>query len=100
MPLGSKIWLFSKGMVELERDEYGVYELLDNLDKILYIGCGNVRGSLLTHLADGKYPITGALNFSVEYTWDEEKSRKRKEEELVRYHEANKRYPKYNKPEN
>jgi hypothetical protein len=100
MPLGSKIWLYTKSIVELERDEFGVYELLDNSDKILYIGCGKVRGSLMTHFEDGTYPITGALNFSVEYTWDEEKSRKRQVEELARYHDENKLYPKYNKPKN
>jgi len=99
MPLGSKIWLFEKRIVELEREDYGVYELLDDSDKILYIGCGNVRGSLITHFEDGKNPISGAFNFSVEYTWDEEKSRKRQQEELARYYDKNKRYPKYNKPE-
>ncbi len=97
MPLGSKIWLFTKSIVDLERDDYGVYELLDNSDKILYIGFGKIRNSLLTHFADGKQPIAGAFNFSVEYTWDEEKSKKRQKEELDKFYEENKRYPKYNK---
>jgi hypothetical protein len=38
MSLGSKIWLFTKSIVDLERDDYGVYELLDSSDQILYIG--------------------------------------------------------------
>ncbi|MGI0073586.1 MAG: hypothetical protein ACREA3_07225 [Nitrosotalea sp.] len=42
-------------------------------------------------------PISGTFNFSVEYTWDEEKSKKRQKEELDNYYETNKKYPKYNK---
>lgn len=30
MPLGSKRWLYTKSIVELEREEYGIYELLDS----------------------------------------------------------------------
>jgi hypothetical protein len=97
MPLGSKIWLFTKNIVDLERDAYGVYELLDNSDQILYIGYGKIHCSLMTHFTDGKDPISGAFNFSVEYTWDEEKSKKRQREELDKYYITNKRYPKYNK---
>jgi hypothetical protein len=51
----------------------------------------------MTHFADGKDPISGTINFSVEYTWDEEKSKKRQKEELAKYYVANKRYPKYNR---
>lgn len=97
MPLGSKIWLFTKSIVELERDDYGVYELLDSSDRILYIGYGKIHCTLMTHFADDKDPISGAFNFSVEYTWDEEKSKKRQREELDKYYITNKRYPKYNK---
>jgi len=97
MPLGFRIWLFSKSIVDLEREDYGVYELLDSSDEILYIGYGSVRSSLMTHFADGKEPVHGAFNFSVEYTWDEEKSKKRQKEELDRFYQTNKRYPKFNK---
>lgn len=97
MPLGSKIWLFSKAIVDLERDDYGVYELLDRSDNILYIGYGKIHCALMTHFADGKEPIGGVFNFSVEYTWDEEKSKKRQREELAKFYEKNNRYPKYNK---
>jgi len=97
MPIGSKIWLFTKSIVELERDDYGIYEILDRLDKVLYIGYGRIYDSLITHFADGQEPIADAFNFSVEYTWDEEKSKKRQREELNKFYEINKRYPKYNK---
>ena len=97
MPLGSKIWLFTKSIVDFERDDYGVYELLDRSDNILYIGYGKIHCTLMTHFADGSESIHGVFNFSVEYTWDEEKSKKRQQEELAKYYEKNKRYPKYNK---
>lgn len=96
MTLGSKIWIFNKTIVGLERDDYGVYEILDRSDNILYIGQGSIRSSLLKHFPDGKHPISGAFNFSVEYTWDEEKSRKRHREELVKFHKENNDYPKFN----
>jgi hypothetical protein len=96
MPIGSRIWLFTKSIVELEREDHGVYELLDVSDNILYIGYGNIRSSLLSHFADGSHPIDGAFNFSAEYTWDEERSKRRQKQELAKYHEANKKYPKFN----
>ncbi len=96
MPLGSKIWLFTKTIAKLERDDYGVYELLDSSDNILYIGYGKVHSSLLKHFADGSHTITGAHNFSVEYTWTEEKSKKRYNEEIVKYYEKHGKYPTFN----
>ena len=77
MPLGSNIWLFMKSVVNLERDDYGVYELLDRSNMIIYIGCGKIHCSLMEHFADGKSPIIEALRFSAEYTWNEEKSKNR-----------------------
>ena len=96
MPLGSKIWLFTKAIVDLERADYGIYELLDNSDDILYIGYGDVRSSLSKHFSDGLLPIAGATNFTVEYTWDKEKAKKRQQEELEKYYKTKKRYPKFN----
>lgn len=94
----TKIWLFRKSIVDLERDDYGVYELLDNDDKIIYMGCGKIRCSLLKHFADGKNPIDDAQSFSVEYTWSEEKAIKRFHEEISKYYKQNGKYPKFNKP--
>jgi hypothetical protein len=96
MPLGSRIWLYTKSIVELEHDDYGVYEILDNSDNILYIGYGKIRSSLMKHFADGQDPLHGAFNFSAEYTWDEQKSKKRQQEELGKYYQTNKKYPKFN----
>lgn len=96
MSLGSKIWLFAKSVVELERDDFGDYELLDNSDNILYIGYGRISSSLVSHFADGKHPVDGVFNFSVKYTWSEEKVKKQQQEELAKYFQKNKKYPKFN----
>ena len=97
MPLGSDIWLFRKSIVKLERDDFGIYELLDRSDKIIYIGYGNIRCSLLEHFADGKSPINDAWSFSVEYTWDEKKSKIKQNEELEKYCKKHNKYPEFNK---
>ena len=96
LPLGAKKWTFAKSVVVLERDEYGVYELLDSNGIILYIGHGKIMTSLLQHLENGTYPITGARGFSVEYTWDRIKSETRHREELARYYKEYGAYPRFN----
>lgn len=95
MPLGTKKWIFTKSVVRMERDAYGIYELLDSIDDVLYIGYGKISVILLTHFEDGSHPIIGAKRFSVEYTWDKEKSEARCKEELARHYEEFGRYPKF-----
>jgi len=51
----------------------------------------------MTHFADGKEPVGGSFNFSVEYTWDEVKAKKQHKDELDKFYEKNKKYPRYNK---
>lgn len=97
MPLGNNKWIFTKSVVKLERDEYGIYELIDTADNILYIGYGKIRSILLTHFGDGSYPIYDAKRFSVEYTWSLEKAETRCKEEMIRYHKEHGKYPKFNK---
>lgn len=96
LPLGAKRWIYTKSVVALERDEYGVYELLDSMGNILYIGHGKIMTSLLKHLDDGEYPVAGAHCFSVEYTWDRTKSETRHREELAKYHKEYGTHPKFN----
>jgi|SRR5579864_3935096 len=96
MPLGSNIWLFMKSVVQLERDDYGVYELLDRSDMIIYIGSGKIHCSLMEHFADGKHPMIETASFSVEYTWDKERSSNRQQEELKKYYRKYNTYPKFN----
>lgn len=97
MPLGTRVWLFTKTIVRLEHDEYGVYELLDVSYKILYIGWGKIQNSLLRHFADGQEPVDRAFNYRAEYTGSEEKAKKRQQEELGKYFEIHKRHPEFNK---
>lgn len=96
LPLGIKTWTFAKSVVVLERDEYGVYELLDSKDNILYIGHGKIMTSLLQHFENGEYPVTGAHCFSVEYTWDKARAEARYREELARYYKEYGTFPKFN----
>lgn len=96
MPLGKKTWIYTKSVVMLERDEYGVYELLDSLGNVLYIGYGKIVSSLLQHLEDGKDIIPGAVRFSVEYTWDEDNTKKRYDEEMIWFYKSHKRNPEFN----
>lgn len=83
-------------MVNLERDEYGVYELFDSTGDILYIGHGKIIASLLQHFEDGIHPVTGARSFSTEYTWDKARSEARYKEEMERYHKEYGTYPRFN----
>lgn len=96
LPLGIKTWIYTKSVVVLERDEYGVYELLDSRGNILYIGHGKIMTSLLQHLQDGAHPVAGAHCFSVEYTWDKARAETRHKEELARFHKEHGTYPKFN----
>lgn len=96
MTLGNRLWIFTKSVVKLERDDYGVYEILDRSDNILYIGYGKIQSLLLEHFADGKHPIEGAFNFSVEYTWTEKMAIQRYKEEMVKYHKKYNKNPRFN----
>ena len=96
MPLGTNIWIFTKSVANLERDDFGVYELLDASQDVIYIGWGKVLCLLVEHFEDGTRPITGAKWFSVKYTWDESKANALYDEEIKKYHRNHGRYPKFN----
>ncbi len=96
MPLGTKTWLYTKSIVSLERNEQGIYALLDGSYNVIYIGHGKIHNSLLKHFEDSTHPITEARLFSVEYTWTREKSEQRYKQELEKYHQEHERYPKFN----
>jgi len=95
MPLTEKDWAFAKNLVQTERDEYGVYELLSSGD-ILYVGEGVVRSRLMAHFPDGPEPIVGAERYRVEYTGSKEKAEQREREELERYRIQKGRLPEFN----
>lgn len=97
MPLESKTCLYTKSIVGLERDEYGVYELLDCSYNIIYIGHGKIQSRLFQHFEDGEHPIVGARLFSIEYTSSVERSKQRHRNELAKYYSMHYVYPKHNK---
>ncbi len=92
MSLGTKTWLYTKSIANLERDEYGVYELLDVSYNVIHTSHGKIRNSLLRHFEDGTYPIAETRLFSVEYTWTREKSEQRYKQELEKYYQEHGRY--------
>ena len=96
MPLGTNTWLYRKSIASLERDEYGIYELLDSFYEIIYIGHGKIQSSLMKHFEDREHPIADACLFSTEYTWTAEKSESRWKEELAKYHAKHNKYPRFN----
>ena len=96
LPLGSNIWIFTKSVAELERDDFGVYELLDASQDVIYIGWGKIRCLLIEHFADGDNPIPSTKWFSTEYVWDESKANGRYKEEMKKYHKNHGIYPKFN----
>jgi len=96
LPLGARAWIYTKSVVRLERDEYGVYELLDLNDNVIYIGYGKIKSSLLEHFADGSRPILDAKSFSVEYTWEEPRAISRYKEEIAKYHKKHGKNPIFN----
>lgn len=97
LPLGSKIWVFRKSVVDLERDDYGVYELYDIFYDVVYLGWGEIRCLLIEHFVDGKHPIDSVKWFSAEYTWDKDKAMNLYDEKLSKYLDAYGKYPKFNK---
>lgn len=47
----SKWWSFTTTMVDIDRDQPGVYELADNLEKVVYIGSSAaLKSRLKDHL--------------------------------------------------
>jgi len=95
IPLTSRLWIYTKGVVDHDKDQYGVYELLDSND-ILYIGQGLVHSRLIAHFPDGSDPIVGATQYRIEYTASKKVAERREKEELDKYYSQNRRYPKFN----
>lgn len=86
---------YSKELVYLESDEFGVYEILDS-DGPLYIGHGLIRTQLLSHFPDGSDPIVEASKYRVEYTISKELAKQRAKAKLDAFHEQKGRFPRFN----
>ena len=73
-PVGwSDWWNFKVGMVSHDSDNFGVYELADDSEAILYIGGGKVRTELLAHLTKSHFPL--ATRYRIDLSSTEEESR-------------------------
>ena len=85
MPIESEWWSFTPNLVEMERDEPGVYELGNPGKNVVFIGSGRqVRNLLLRHLDEpaGSCIRRLAARYRIEYTPDF----KKREEELFQEH--------------
>jgi hypothetical protein len=86
MPLVTSVWIFSAGMVDSDRDEPGVYELLTGTT-VVYIGGSNeVRRRLREHLADP--PGRGITHYRIDYTSDWKRREQQLYDEYVRLYRA------------
>ena len=85
MPIAGDWWSFTANLVEMERDEPGVYELGNPGQNVIFIGSApRVRTRLLEHLEEpaGSCIRRLATRFRIEYTADF----KRREDELFAEH--------------
>ncbi|AIF68917.1 hypothetical protein PAP_02435 [Palaeococcus pacificus DY20341] len=76
---------------------YGVYELISGNGEILYVGVGNLRDELLTHLPSGSDPIMGASYFRYEVTENIDEAEKRQKALLDGYSKKHGELPRFNR---
>jgi hypothetical protein len=90
-------WNFKIGMVSHDRDDFGVYELADDSEATLYIGCGKVRTELLEHLNKNDCPLT--TRYRIDCCATEAESRAKEKHLLDAYKSVrNGKLPLYNEP--
>jgi len=73
MPINTQWWTFAGYMVDMDRDDPGVYELGNENDQVIYIGSSNeLRRRLREHLNEpsGTCVKRHAKKYRIEYTWD------------------------------
>jgi predicted GIY-YIG superfamily endonuclease len=70
MGITNRWWNFTEGMVNLDHDQPGVYELGDAAGTVVYVGSSNqIRRRLLEHLAEqGTCIKRNATLYRIEYT--------------------------------
>jgi len=76
---------------------YGVYELVSGNGEVLYVGVGNIRDELLTHLPSGSDPIMGASYFRYEITENIDEAEKRQKSLLDEYIKKHGELPRFNR---
>lgn len=87
-------WGYRKGMVESDKDDFGVYELADESQNTVYYGSGHVKTRLLDHL--NKQECPKAKQYRIEYSTCEKDCRAREEQLLEAYKRAYGKLPMYN----
>ncbi|NJE08616.1 hypothetical protein E3E31_08795 [Thermococcus sp. M39] len=98
MTIGKDLFKFTEeGIFEKAVNLYGVYELVSREGDVLYIGVGNIRDALLTHLPSGSDPIIGASYFSYEVTENIDEAEKRQKALLDDYLKKYGELPRFNR---
>lgn len=94
----SKRWSdFSKDRIGEVKNYFGVYEIADSRERVLYVGEGKVRDCLFDHVSpDGDAPIVGGSLFRYEFTHTQQRARRRKRRLLNQYKNENGTLPKFN----
>jgi excinuclease UvrABC nuclease subunit len=87
MPIQAQWWSFVESVIEVDRDDPGVYELGDNDGVVVYIGSSNeVRRRLKEHLNEASESCVrqNVTHYRIEYTANYAS----REQELYKYHLA------------
>jgi hypothetical protein len=87
---------YQEKYVEKVEERWGIYILADRSKRILFIGKGNVRKHLHTHLPDGKAPAEGVEFFQVEYYKDQDQAKSAWIEQIESFKRKTGSLPKYN----
>ncbi len=85
MPIASEWWSYTHNLVEMERDEPGVYELGNPGKNVIFIGSSaKVRTALLEHL--GESPGSCIRRYATRYRVEYISTHRKREEELFAEH--------------
>jgi excinuclease UvrABC nuclease subunit len=87
MPIQAQWWSFFESVIEVDRDDPGVYELGDKNGVVIYIGSSDeLRRRLKEHLNEAPHTCIrqNTTHYRIEYTANYTS----REQELYRYHLA------------
>ena len=88
---------YTKENVKKEPDNFGVYQLSNKEQGILYIGEGHIRTRLLAHFPNASEPVVGASLYRYELTGSKKRCVQRQNSLLIDYRNShNKKNPPFN----
>ncbi|WP_422005396.1 DUF7508 domain-containing protein [Roseivirga pacifica] len=96
MPIKKRFSDYIKEKVQSEDNFYGVYELANSSNEIIYIGEGKIRTRLKAHLPYGQHPVRGAKKYRVEYTYSKRTCEQRERALQRDFRKKNGRLPSFN----